>query len=89
MRSSILGASTLLNILIQHLPLQSFFGRRIGEIFEPQIPAVSTSKRPDFVMSLSVFQASCNSHRPMSFEALHIAPHVLLEFIGHEKFGLL
>ena len=39
MRSSIIGASTLLNDLIQHLPLNHCFGQKLGELVEPQIPA--------------------------------------------------
>ena len=33
MRSSILGASTMLNVLIQHLPLQSLFWTKIWKAF--------------------------------------------------------
>ena len=39
MRSSILDASMMLNILIQHLPLQSLSWTNFGKLFEPQIPA--------------------------------------------------
>ena len=40
MRSSILGASTMLNVLIQHLPLKSLFWLKNWRAFRAQIPAV-------------------------------------------------
>ena len=39
MRSSILGASTMLNILIQHLPLQSLFWTKIWRAFRASDPS--------------------------------------------------
>ena len=39
MRSSILGASTMLNVLIQHLPLQSLFWTKIWRAFRALDPS--------------------------------------------------
>ena len=39
MRSSILGASTLLNVLIQHLPLQSLFWSKTWRAFRASDPS--------------------------------------------------
>ena len=39
MRSSILGASTMLNVLIQHLPLQSLFWTKIWRAFRASDPS--------------------------------------------------
>ena len=39
MRSSILGASTMLNVLIQHLPLQSLFWAKIWRAFRASDPS--------------------------------------------------
>ena len=39
MRSSILGASTMLNVLIQHLPLQSLFWTNIWRAFQASDPS--------------------------------------------------
>ena len=38
MRSSIFGASTMLNVLIQHLPLQSLFWTKIWRAFRASDP---------------------------------------------------
>ena len=40
MRSSILGASIMLNILIQHLPLQSLFWTKIWRAFRASDPSM-------------------------------------------------
>ena len=42
MRSSILGASTMLNVLIQHLPLQSLFWTKIWRAFRASDPSSKT-----------------------------------------------
>ena len=39
MRSSILGASTMLNVLIQHLPLQSLSWTKICKAFRASDPS--------------------------------------------------
>ena len=39
MRSSILGASTMLNVLIQHLPLQSLSWTKIWKAFRASDPS--------------------------------------------------
>ena len=39
MRSSILSASTLLNVLIQHLPLQSLFWMKTWRVFRASDPS--------------------------------------------------
>ena len=41
MRSSILGASTMLNVLIQHLPLQSLFWTKIWRALRASDPSNS------------------------------------------------
>ena len=41
MRSSILGASTMLNVLIQHLPLQSLFWTKIWRAFRASDPSTA------------------------------------------------
>ena len=44
-RSSILGASNFLSVLIQHLLLQSlFWSKNFGELVEPQIPVAREGK---------------------------------------------
>ena len=43
MRSSILGASTMLNVLIQHLPLQSLFWTKIWRAFRASDPSTGES----------------------------------------------
>ena len=44
MRSSILGASTMLNVLIQHLLLHSLFGTKIWIAFRASNPSKPCSK---------------------------------------------
>ena len=43
MRSSILGASTMLNVLIQHLPLQSLSWTKIWKAFRALDPSISST----------------------------------------------
>ena len=45
MRSSILGASTMLNVLIQHLPLQSLFWTKIWKAFRASDPSTHHKAR--------------------------------------------
>ena len=46
MRSSILGASTMLNVLIQHLPLQSLFWTKLWRAFRASDPSTIYSLIP-------------------------------------------
>ena len=59
MRSSILGASTMLNVLIQHLPLQSLFWTKIWRAFRASDP--STFNRDSIHLAM-VFGYACISN---------------------------
>ena len=45
MRSSILGASTLLNVLIQHLPLRSLFWSKAWRACQASDPSIQVKGR--------------------------------------------
>ena len=50
MRSSILGASTMLNVLIQHLPLQSLFWTKIWRAFRASDPSIEDNHKTNKIL---------------------------------------
>ena len=81
MRSFILGASTRLNVLIQHLLLQSLFGQRLGELFEPQILASGYRHNYEGFMKKTSYQMSINRGRTTTAEGSNASLVRILSFL--------
>ena len=77
MRSSILGASLMLNVLIQHLPLQSLFWTKIWRAFR----ASETIKFNHFYQYMNEFE---HAQRNLTLEYGIKKLGILFDFIGIE-----